>query len=185
VDRYRHGLQHGCFGKGKSIRQAINNSLRNDDVFSEGSGAAIVGARHTEDLATVAEIDFSAGAIRASSARDRGIKGDSIAFGPAVYLWAYGGDSAGGFMAHHDGRNTAAGRTVVAVDVAATNSAGRHFDQEFAGPGSWRGKIGNFQMPIFGKKHRLHGKVTSVRLSVYVRKVCCAPFLLCLSSGKL
>jgi len=38
-------------------------------------------------------------------------------------------------VAHHDRRNAAAGGTVVAVHVAAANSAGRHFDQSSPGPG--------------------------------------------------
>src|SRR5205814_2855365 len=156
MHRDGHRFQHGRLGKRKTVRQVINNSLRNDDVFSERSRATVVGTGNSQHAAVVAEIDFSASTIRTSSTRDCGIERDSIAFGPAGYLRTDSRDAAGSFMAHHDGRDAAAGGTVVAVHVAATNAARRHFDQNFAGPGSWVGKIGNLQMTVFGKQQRLH-----------------------------
>jgi len=165
VRRNGNSLQHGRFRKRERIRQTINNSLRNDDILGESSSAAIVRAGNAQDLSAVAEIDFSAGAIRTSTARNCGIKRNAIAFGPAAYLQADGSDSPGSFVAHHDGRNAPAGSAVIAVHVAATNTAGRHFDQEFARSWSWRGKIGNFKMPIFGKKHRFHRNVGSAPFS--------------------
>jgi len=92
MHRDGNGLQHGGFRKRELIRQAINDSLWNDDVFGESSGAAIIRAGNAQDLPAVAKIDFSARAIRTSSARNRGIKGDAIAFGPAACLGAEAGD---------------------------------------------------------------------------------------------
>src|SRR5207253_1708726 len=156
VDRYGYRFQHGRLGKRKTVRQAIHNSLRNDDVFGERSSATVVGAGNSEDAAVVAEIDFTTNAIPAGSARNCGIEGDAIAFGPAGYLWSSFRDAAGSFMAHHDGRNAAARGAVVTVHITAANAARRHFDQNFAGPRSWVGEIGNLQVTILGKQQGLH-----------------------------
>src|SRR5204862_4189032 len=142
-DRDSDRFQHGCFGKRKAVRQAINNSLRNDDIFGEGSRATVVGAGNSEDAAVVAEIDFSTSAIAAVSAGNCGIEGDAIAFGPAGYLRSDSRDVAGSFMAHHDGRNAAAGGTIIAVHVTATNTARRHFDQNLGGSRTWVGNVSN------------------------------------------
>src|SRR6266699_453543 len=128
VDRDSDGFQHGRFGKRETVRQAINNAPRNDDVFGESSGTTVVGARNSEDPAVVAEIDYSASAITAGSARDCGIEGDSIAFGPSCNLRSDCRDTAGSFVAHNDWRNAAARGTVVTVHVAAATAARSDYD---------------------------------------------------------
>src|SRR5260370_23966330 len=115
MNRDGHGLKHGCFRKRESVRQVIGDSLRNDDVFSESSVATIVGAGNSEHAAVIAQIDFPANAIPACSARNRGIKCDSIAFRPPGYVRSDGCDSPGSFMTHHNWKGASAGRTVVAV----------------------------------------------------------------------
>ena len=158
-----HGFQHGGFGEWDAIRQAMNDSLRNCDVLGEGAGATIVSAGHAQDLATVAEVGFSTTAVSTSSAKNCGIKSDAIAFGPAVNLRAYGRDTPGSFVAHDDRGDAAAGGAVIAVDVAATNPAGGHVDQEFARPRCRCGEVGNFKVPILGKQHCFHGIAISMR----------------------
>src|SRR2546429_4284528 len=83
-DGYR--FQHGRLGKRKTVRQAIHNSLRNDDVFGERSSATVVGAGNSEDAAVVAEIDFSTSAIAAGLARKFGIEGGGSRVQPTRYM---------------------------------------------------------------------------------------------------
>lgn len=149
MDCYGDGLQHGRFRKRKAVRQTINNPLRHDDVFRERSGATVVGTRYAEYLAAIAEIDFASRTVTASSARNRGIKGYTVALGPSGDLWPNTCNSAGSFVAHHNGWNAAAGASVVAMHVAAANTAGRHLHQKLARARGWLGEIGNLQMAIF------------------------------------
>ena len=128
MNRDGYGLQHGRFGKRKTVRQVIHNSLRNNHVFRESPCTTVIGAGNSEHAALVAEIDFSASAIATRSARDRRIKSDSIAFGPSGYLRSDFRDAAGSFMAHNDWRNAPAGGAVVAMHVAAANTASRNLD---------------------------------------------------------
>ena len=169
MDRDGHSFERGGFGKTESVWKFVGNALRNDDVFGESSRAAVISAGNAKHLAAVAKIDFAAGTIRAGTARNRRIERDAIAFGPTRDLRAKGGDAASRFVAHHDGRDTTAGGSVVAVDVAAADAAGRHVNQEFAATGNRCGKLGNFQTPVLGKKHCFHRDVRSVRPFLRIR----------------
>ena len=53
---------------------------------------------------------------------------------------------AGGFVAHDDRRDAAAGGAVVAVDVAAADAAGGDANQDFAGGWLRVGKVGDFEL---------------------------------------
>ena len=76
----------------------------------------------------------------AGAAVDGGVEGDAVAFGESGDVLADGGDASGGFVAHDDRRNAAAGGAVVAVDVAAADAAGGDLDQDFVGSGVGLGR---------------------------------------------
>jgi hypothetical protein len=115
------------------VWKAVQDAGGNDDKFGECSGAAVVAAGNAEDLAMVAEIYMAAKAVVAGATVDGGVEGDAVAFGESGNVLAYGGDASGGFVAHYDRRNAAAGGTVVAVNIAAANAAGGYLNQDFIG----------------------------------------------------
>jgi len=111
----------------------MNDASGNDDILGKCAGATVVAAGNAEDLAMVAEIYMAEKAVLAGATVDGGVEGDAIAFGESGNVLAYGGDASGGFVAHYDRRNAAAGGAVVAVDIAAADAAGGYLDQDFIG----------------------------------------------------
>ena len=157
VKRDGNRLEHRCFGKRKIIGQAINNARRNSDVLGKGSGAAILGAGHSQDLAVVAKIHVAAPAVSASAAKDGRVKRDSIALGKSLTSCPTAAIRSGSFVPHDDRRNAAARGAVVTVDVAAADAASGDANQNFVGTRFGRGQIGDFQLPVFGKQQSFHG----------------------------
>lgn len=159
MDRHGYRLEHCCFLKGKIIWQTVHDARRDGNKLGKGSRAAIVAARHSQNLPVVAEIYFSATAIAASAAVDCRIEGDSISFRKSCHPRPYRGDCSGGFVAHDDRRNSPAGGAIVAVHVAPTDTAGCYTHQDFVRPGPWHGQIPNFQTLIFRKQEGFHSSV--------------------------
>jgi len=156
VERDGDGLEHGCFGEGKLVWKAMNDAGGNDDILGKCAGAAVVAAGNAEDLAMIAEIYVAAKAVLASAAIDGGVEGDAVAFGESGDVLACGGDAPGGFVAHYDGGNAAAGGAVVAVDIAAADAARGDLDQDFIGQWRGLGEIGDFQVLVFGEEKSFH-----------------------------
>ncbi len=150
------GLQHGGFGKGERGREAVGNALRHSDKFGKGSGAAVVATGDTEDLAAVAEVDFSALAEGAGSAEDRRVEGDAVAGAEAGDGVAYGSDSAGSLMAHDDWGNASPGGAVVAVNIAAADPASGHADEQVAGSGGGQRDVAQGESVVRLKDERSH-----------------------------
>src|SRR5579859_366245 len=144
-----HRLEHGRFIKCKSVGQSIKDTRRNGDILRKSSGAAVFGAGYPQDLTVVTKIDIAAAAILASAAEDGRVESNPIAHGEARHAVTKRGNSSGGFVAHDNRRNAPSGRAIVAVDVAATDAAGRHADKHFTAGRSWIRQIGNFQMLVF------------------------------------
>src|SRR5882724_2936828 len=95
-----NGLQHGGLGKRKAVGQAIDDAGRNHNIFGEGAGAAVVRAGNSQDLAAVAEIDFSAAAGGADATKDGRIESNSVIRCESVHAGAQSSDSSGSFMPH-------------------------------------------------------------------------------------
>jgi len=151
------GFEHGGFGERKIVRQPIKDSRGNGDEFGESSGAAIIAAGNAEDLSAVAKIYVATAAVGTFSAVDGGIEGDAVTGRESFYGAADSGDDTGGFVAHNDGRDAAAGGAVVAVNVAATNAASGDADEDFVWRGSRRGEIGELEILVAGEKESFHG----------------------------
>jgi uncharacterized oxidoreductase len=149
-------FEHGGLGEGKLIGEVMHDASGDDDVFGEGPGAAIIAAGDAEDLAIVAEVDISTKAVWTRAAVDRGVEGDAVAFRETCDIFADGGDSAGRFVTHHNRGDAAAGRTVVAVDIAAADAAGGDLNQDFIEPRGGFRKIRNFKVLVFGKEKSFH-----------------------------
>ena len=144
------GFEHRGFGERKIVWQAMHDAGRDDYVFGECAGAAVVAAGDAEDLAIVAEIDVAAAAVGAFAAEDGGVEGDALADFEGGDAGAESGDEAGGFVAHHEWGNTTAGGPVEAVDVAAADAAGGDLDEDFVGGGRGFGSVGDFEVVVLG-----------------------------------
>jgi hypothetical protein len=143
-------LEHCGFREWKIVRQAMDDARGDDDVFCESTGAAIVAAGDTEDLAIVTEIDVTAFAVGAGAAEDGGVEGDAFAGFEIFYVRAEGGDKASGFVAHDEGWDATACAAVEAVDVAAADAAGGDLDEDFVGRWTGFGSVGNFEVVVLG-----------------------------------
>ena len=150
------GFEHGGFSERKIVGKAMDDARGNDNVFGEGAGTAVVAAGDAEDLAVVAQIDVAAFAVGAGAAEDGGIEGDALADSESGDGGAEGGDDAGGFVAHDERRNAAAGAAVEAVDVAAADAAGGDLDEDFVGGGVGLGSVSDFEVVVFGEEEGFH-----------------------------
>ncbi len=70
MQRYGDGFEHGGFGKGDVLREPVEDTLRDGNVFGKGAVAAVIAAGDADDLAVVAEVDFATRAVLASAAID-------------------------------------------------------------------------------------------------------------------
>ena len=127
--------------------------------------AAIITARDAKNLAAIAEVYVAAFAVRAFAAINRGIERDAIADGETVHRRTNGGNYPGCFVAHDDGRNAAAGRAVITVNVTAADAARRDADEHFVRRRRRRGKIGEFEILVAGKEKCFHVCVVSFQTS--------------------
>ena len=162
MNRDGHRLQHRRFGKRKIVRQAVYDAGRNHNIFGKSSGAAVVRAGHSQNLAVIAEIYFSAAAGSASAAIDGRIERDSVTLSESLHCSAHRGDSSCGFVPHDNWRDTAPRRPIVAVDVATADAAGGNTHENFMGTRRWFRKIGNLKMLVFGKQKNLHAHLASI-----------------------
>src|SRR5207245_7818916 len=105
--------------------------------------ATIVRARHSHNLAVLAEIYFSAAAGTASAAIDGRIECDSITFRESFHIGAHCSNSSGSLVAHANARYTAPQRTIVAVHVATADATGATAHDNFTGTRPWPRQFGN------------------------------------------
>jgi hypothetical protein len=150
------GFEHRGFGERKIVGKAMDNARGNHDEFREGAGAAVVAARDAEDLAIVAKIDVTAFAVGAGAAEDGGVERYALADFECGDGGAERGDEAGGFVAHDEWRDAAAGAAVEAVDVAAADAAGGDLDEDFVGGGLGLGGVGDFEVVVSGEEEGFH-----------------------------
>jgi len=130
------GFGEGGVLEGEVVRDAVEDACGEGDFLGEAAVAAVVGAGYAEDFSIRAEVDVSCQAGGAFAAEFGGVEGDAIADVPAGDVVADGGDGSGGFVAHDDGGDAAAGEAVHAVDVAAADAAGAEVDEDLVGSGS-------------------------------------------------
>ena len=143
------GLQHGCLRERECIGQLVEDAGGHGDVLREGACAPVVGARNTDYLAIVADIDLAPETELAGSAVDGRVEGHAIAYSKPLYLGTHRCESAGGLVAHHDRWNAASGRTVVSVHIAAADAACCHLHQHIQGTWLRHRQIGDLKVLIF------------------------------------
>jgi hypothetical protein len=141
----------------KIFGQAIKDARRNGNVFCKSSGASKLGAGNSQDLAVVAQIHVSATAVAAGSTENGRVERDSVAFRKSTYAHSHSGDCSGGFVSHYNGRDAPAGGTIVAVNVAAADSASGYSYEHLAVARRRVRKISNFQVLVFRKQKSFHG----------------------------
>jgi len=136
--------------KGEIVGKPMSDSRWDCDKLSEGPGTPVVPARNAKDLPTVAEVHLSAQTAGASATINRGIKSDAVAGSKITYICTDSFHNAGRFVPHDNRWNAASGRAVIAVNIAAADSAGRHANEELVGAERWDRKIGEFKMSVLG-----------------------------------
>ena len=150
VDADGDGFDEGGLLVGEGVRQLVHDAAGHGDEFGEGAVAAVFFGGDADHLAVVAEVDVAAHAEEAFAAVDGGIEGDAVADGEVMDVGAEAGDFSGGFVAHDEGRMAAAGRAVVAVDIAATDSTGADADEDVVGADLRLGHFDHFELEVFG-----------------------------------
>ena len=156
VKRDGGGFEHRGFGEGEIVGKAMHDARGDDDEFGEGTGAAVVAAGNAENLAVVAEIDVTAATVGAFTAENGGVEGDAFADFECGDRGTEGGDDAGGFVAHDERWDAAAGAAVEAVDIAAADAAGSDLDEDFVGGGLRLWSVGDFEVVVLGEEEGFH-----------------------------
>src|SRR5580700_2992573 len=134
----------------------MNNARRHRHELRECSRATVITAGNAQNFSTVAEINLSTQTVRTLPAIHRRVNGDAIAFREAADAFADPGDNARSLMSHDDWGNPAARRSVVAVYIAAADSAGRHSHHDFSSLRLRRSYLREFQSAIFRKQQSFH-----------------------------
>ncbi len=156
MQRNRDSFQHGRVLKREGIRKVIDDALGHHDILSKRACAAKVSAGDTDHLPVIAQIDLSLETELTLAAVDGGIEGYAIARLELAHTRARCGYHACRFMAHDDGRNPPAGSAVVAVYVAAADSAGRDTHQDLVRTRYGRRDIRNVELIVLRKKQGFH-----------------------------
>jgi len=149
MKRDRDCFQNGGLMKGKIFWKPVSDSGWDRNKLGECAGSPIVSARNAEDLAAVAEIHLSAHATRTRAAVNRGVKRDAVARLKVGHVSANVFYDSSGFMAHHDRWDAAPGRAVVAVNIAAADSAGGYANQQLVSADSRYRNVRDLKMTIF------------------------------------
>jgi len=142
-------FEKGGLMKGEIFGKPISNSRRDCHELGEGAGATVIPARNPKNLAAITEVHLSAETTGTSAAINRGIKSDAIAWLEGAYVFAHRIDDSSGFVPHDDWRNAAPGRAVVAVNIAAADSAGGYANQQLVSADSGYGNVRDLKMTIF------------------------------------
>jgi hypothetical protein len=136
--------------KGKIVGKPMSDSRWDSDKLSESPGAPVVSARNAENLAAIAKVYFSAQTTRTSATVNRRIKRDAVARSKITYICTDSFHNAGRFVSHDNGWNAASRGAVIAVNIAAADSACRYANEELVGAERWDRKIGEFKMSVLG-----------------------------------
>jgi len=144
VKRDGDGLSKGRLFVGERSGQTMNDARGDHDVFGEGTVLFVSVRGDAQDTAIIAQIDVAALARRALAAVDGRVEGDAFADGEIRDIGSDGGDFAGGFVAHDEGRLTATARTIPTVNVAATDATSSDANENLIGLSGRRLEFGEF-----------------------------------------
>jgi hypothetical protein len=128
----------------------------NRNEFCECSSAPVLTARNPQHLTPVAQVHIAAAAVGTLSAVNGRIEGHAIAHFKSFDALANARNNSRGLVSHDDGWNAPSRGAVISMNVATTNSARRHSNQQLARPGFRCGDIRQFKLIVFGKEQRFH-----------------------------
>lgn len=151
------GFDHCGLCERDIVRETIEDSLRDGDVFCEGAVLAVFVAGDAEDAAVVTEVDVGATAEEAVATVDGGVESYSVTGFPLGDRVADLFDDAGGFVAHDYRGLTSTRAAVDAVDVAAADAACLDADQHFIIVDRRLGHVLVFKTVVFGQNEGFHG----------------------------
>ena len=132
--------------------QAIDNILGDGDVLSERAMLAKLVAGNAEDPAISTKIRVASAASVARATRNCRIHGHAVARPNARHCHANFYNDTGSFMTHHERWPAAPRRTVVAVDIAAANTAGVNRDEHVMRANGWLIQRLELKTAVVGKK---------------------------------
>jgi len=143
-------LKDGGLMKREIMGKLVSDSRWNCYKLGEGAGAAVISTRNAEHLAAIAEVHLPSETAGAFSAINRRIESDAVARLKIAHLFADSFNNSGSLVAHHDGRNTAPGRAVITVNIAAADSTGGYANEKFVKAESWDRNISDLKVPVGG-----------------------------------
>src|SRR6266849_2917059 len=144
----RNGFYHRGVLKGESFGETVEDIFGYGDIFRKCPITTIIAARDAQNLPVIAQIDVATTAEMAVTAGDRRVESDPFAGVPRLDVPACLGDDTGRFVAHHQWRNPAAGRTIQAVDVAPADPASPNPNQDVIWTDLRLGHVGHFQFHV-------------------------------------
>jgi hypothetical protein len=113
----------------KGVRKFVYDVLGNRNELGKSAVPAILHRRDADDLTVIAKIHFAAGAEKTFPAVHGGIESYTVAGGDMADVRADACNLPGCFVPHYQRRVPAAGGAIVAVYIAAANTAGSHTDK--------------------------------------------------------
>ena len=141
----------------------MDNSSWHDQIFGECALALEVGSRNAEHFPVFTEVGLAAQAEFAVAAVHGRIECDRLTLLEVGYFRAESSHGTRGFMPHDDRRNATAGRPVVAVNVAAANTASLDLDQNVGRTGARHWDIDYVEMVVLREQKRFHAAMVSNR----------------------
>jgi hypothetical protein len=159
----RKGLDHGGFGKRQFLRQRMNNATRNHNVLCEGTVPLEIRRSYSYHLTVLTEVTLSQTAKRALAAIDGRVKRNWLAFFEVPNFRSRRRYYSGCLVAHDERRNTPAGRAIVSVNVAATDSTSFYLHEHIIRARPWHWHIHHFQAAVLGEQQSLHAAMVANR----------------------
>lgn len=120
----------------------MDDACWDHDKLGKRSSATVVTTRNAQDLTVIAQIDISAEAGITFATIYRRVKRNPITFRQGGHVFAGSCDSSRRFVSHHDRRNAASRGAIVAVDIAAADSASCNANQNLISSGLRNSEIG-------------------------------------------
>ena len=126
----------------------IHDARRHNHEFCKSSRSTIIPAGNAQDLAVIAQIYFTSATGSTLPTRDRRVKCNAVPLRQTFHVVSEGHNCSRRLMAHNDGWNAPPGRAIVAVNIAAADTAGRDAHKNFTRTRLRHREIRKFKMTV-------------------------------------
>jgi hypothetical protein len=134
----------------------IGDTSRHRDVLRKCTHAAKGRCGYSYDFSVVAEVDLATTTKKTFTAEDSRVECDAIADLKAGDSAPDGLDNASRFMTHDDGRETTARTSVIAMHIAAADTAGMDANQQFVWIGLRLWHINDVELLVVRQEESFH-----------------------------